>query len=82
MLNYCSDNDDDDYYDDDYYCCRHISINLSCLSSYCCNTEEGIIESAKRKMVLDHIVIQKMETTGTHLFDVKNKQQVRSYVLI
>ena len=38
-------------------------------------TEEGIIESAKRKMVLDHIVIQKMETTGSHLFDVHAAQK-------
>lgn len=28
------------------------------------SVEEDIIERAKRKMILDHLVIQKMDTTG------------------
>ena len=28
------------------------------------SVEEDIVERAKRKMVLDHLVIQKMDTTG------------------
>ena len=28
------------------------------------SVEEDIIERAKRKMVLDHLVIQRMDTTG------------------
>ena len=29
-----------------------------------CSVEEDIVERAKRKMILDHLVIQKMDTTG------------------
>lgn len=29
-----------------------------------CSVEEDIIERAKKKMVLDHLVIQRMDTTG------------------
>ena len=35
-----------------------------------CNTvEEKIVESAKKKMVLDHLVIQRMDTTGRTVLD-------------
>lgn len=31
--------------------------------------EEDIIERAKKKMVLDHLVIQRMDTTGRTVLD-------------
>lgn len=33
--------------------------------------EEEIVERAKRKMVLDHLVIQRMDTTGRTVLDKK-----------
>ena len=36
------------------------------------SVEEDIIERAKKKMVLDHLVIQRMDTTGRTVLDKKN----------
>jgi len=33
------------------------------------SVEEDIIERAKKKMVLDHLVIQRMDTTGRTVLD-------------
>ena len=33
------------------------------------SVEEDIIERAKKKMVLDHLVIQRMDTTGKTVLD-------------
>lgn len=35
------------------------------------SVEEDIVERAKRKMVLDHLVIQRMDTTGRTILDKK-----------
>lgn len=35
------------------------------------SVEEEIVERAKRKMVLDHLVIQRMDTTGRTVLDKK-----------
>jgi len=35
------------------------------------SVEEEIIERAKKKMVLDHLVIQRMDTTGRTVLDKK-----------
>lgn len=35
------------------------------------SVEEDIVEKAKRKMVLDHLVIQRMDTTGRTVLDKK-----------
>lgn len=37
------------------------------------SVEEDIVERAKRKMVLDHLVIQRMDTTGRTVLDKKAK---------
>ena len=37
------------------------------------SVEEDIVERAKRKMVLDHLVIQRMDTTGRTVLDKGNK---------
>ena len=37
------------------------------------SVEEDIIERAKRKMVLDHLVIQRMDTTGCTILDRQNR---------
>ena len=42
---------------------RLLKVNIYRLVTKC-SVEEDIIERAKRKMVLDHLVIQKMDTTG------------------
>ena len=39
------------------------------------SVEEDIVERAKRKMVLDHLIIQRMDTTGR---TVLNRNQVPS----
>lgn len=36
------------------------------------SVEEEIVERAKQKMVLDHLVIQRMDTTGRTVLDKKN----------
>ena len=36
------------------------------------SVEENILERAKNKMVLDHLVIQRMDTTGRTVFDKKS----------
>lgn len=36
------------------------------------SVEEEIVERAKQKMVLDHLVIQRMDTTGRTILDKKN----------
>nr|AML25534.1 ATP-dependent chromatin remodeler chd1 [Euschistus heros] len=36
------------------------------------SVEENIVERAKQKMVLDHLVIQRMDTTGRTVLDKKN----------
>lgn len=36
------------------------------------SVEEDIIERAKKKMVLDHLVIQRMDTTGRTVLDKKS----------
>ena len=33
------------------------------------SVEEDIVERAKKKMVLDHLVIQRMDTTGRTILD-------------
>lgn len=35
--------------------------------------EEDIIERAKKKMVLDHLVIQRMDTTGRTVLDSNSR---------
>lgn len=35
--------------------------------------EEDIIERAKKKMVLDHLVIQRMDTTGRTVLDSSSR---------
>lgn len=37
------------------------------------SVEEDIVERAKRKMVLDHLVIQRMDTTGRTVLDKGSK---------
>ena len=44
------------------------------------SVEETVIERAKKKMVLDHVVIQRMDTTGKTLLQPKKKQEVSSSV--
>lgn len=36
------------------------------------SVEEEIVERAKRKMVLDHLVIQRMDTTGRTVLNKEN----------
>lgn len=36
------------------------------------SVEEEIVEKAKQKMVLDHLVIQRMDTTGRTVLDKKS----------
>lgn len=36
------------------------------------SVEENIVERAKKKMVLDHLVIQRMDTTGRTVLDKKS----------
>lgn len=36
------------------------------------SVEENIVERAKQKMVLDHLVIQRMDTTGRTVLDKKS----------
>lgn len=36
------------------------------------SVEEDIVERAKKKMVLDHLVIQRMDTTGRTVLDKKS----------
>ena len=36
------------------------------------SVEQDILERAKRKMVLDHVIIQRMDTSGTASLSVKN----------
>eukprot|EP01135_Chromosphaera_perkinsii_P010809 Nk52_evm4s2241 gene=Nk52_evmTU4s2241 len=42
------------------------------------SVEETVIEKAKKKMVLDHVVIQRMDTTGKTLLQSKTKDQSSS----
>ena len=42
------------------------------------SVEEDIIERAKRKMVLDHLVIQRMDTTGRTILSHTTSDQGRS----
>ena len=44
------------------------------------SVEEDIIERAKRKMVLDHLVIQRMDTTGRAILDRKANNPTASSV--
>ena len=40
------------------------------------SVDEDIIQRAKNKMVLDHLVIQSMDTTGTTVLAAGGKQEV------
>lgn len=42
--------------------------------------EEEIVERAKRKMVLDHLVIQRMDTTGRTVLDKKGSGNANSSI--
>ncbi|XP_026687135.1 chromodomain-helicase-DNA-binding protein 1-like [Diaphorina citri] len=43
------------------------------------SVEEDIVERAKRKMVLDHLVIQRMDTTGRTVLDKKAPNQATPF---
>ena len=45
----------------DWVVCRQVSVYRLVTKS---SVEEDIVERAKKKMVLDHLVIQRMDTTG------------------
>lgn len=48
------------------------------------SVEEDIIERAKKKMVLDHLVIQRMDTTGKTVLHTgaAPSRQVTHYILL
>ncbi|KAL1110510.1 hypothetical protein AAG570_008038, partial [Ranatra chinensis] len=43
------------------------------------SVEENIVERAKQKMVLDHLVIQRMDTTGRTVLDKKTSSQTTPF---
>ena len=43
----------------------------------CNSVEEDIVERAKKKMVLDHLVIQRMDTTGRTVLSTQSGRSVR-----
>ena len=45
------------------------------------SVEEGIIERAKQKMVLDHLVIQSMDTTGNAVVNKSSGASMFKYFL-
>lgn len=43
------------------------------------SVEENIVERAKQKMVLDHLVIQRMDTTGRTVLDKKSSSATNQF---